>query len=266
MSEFVEKPVGASVLQSVRLVGRLRRPKLGYRFAASSLPGHLLQVTVQGASRHEVGGRQYDLSKGSLIWYHEDESVRGVVRRAPWVLYTVNFIAPSLSPPPFEQRVRKVDQRMINRFASLLEAWNDLKVADAAREMRVQSNLLSILSHLQPTDGQPYRMEPSARPWWDLETMLRGDLSQQIDLTRMCELAGKSIATIARSCMHAVGVPPMKRVKQIRMSFARGLVQRSGLSFSEIAERTGYPRVHEFSRDYRRHFGVTATEERSRSR
>jgi transcriptional regulator GlxA family with amidase domain len=64
---------------------------------------------------------------------------------------------------------------------------------------------------------------------------------------------------VAGACRYAVGLPPLKRIKQIRFSLARGLLQRSALSVKEIAAETGYPRVHEFLRDYRKHFGHPPT-------
>jgi len=184
------------------------------------------------------------------------------VHKAPWVFFTLNFIAPLLSPPPFEQRVRKVDRKLNNRFASLLSAWRDRTLPAALRKMRVQAGVLEIVASVQSLSGKPYETDPSARLWWNLETELRRDLSQRIDLETMSRRVRRSPATIARSCRHAVGIPPMKRVKQIRMSFARGLVQRSELTMSEIAERIGYLRVHEFSRDYHRHHGLPPTRDR----
>ena len=130
-------PVGPCVVQSVLLVDLYERPQRGYRFVASSLPGHLIQVVISGRTHHEANGRQYDLSPRDLIWYHEDELVRGVVRRSPWRFYTCNFIAPALSPPPFEQRVRKVDAAMMSRFANLLAHWRDTSIAAAVRETKL---------------------------------------------------------------------------------------------------------------------------------
>ena len=57
----------------------------------------------------------------------------------------------------------------------------------------------------------------------------------------------------------------MKRVKELRLSYARGLVQHSELSISEIAYRTGYSRVQELSRDYHERFNVTPREERAQA-
>ncbi|HEX7009215.1 MAG TPA: AraC family transcriptional regulator, partial [Phycisphaeraceae bacterium] len=265
MAESPSKPavVGAAVVQAVLLVDLYERPEVGHRIAASSLPGHLIQLVINGRTTHEVSGRRYQMGPGSLIWYHEDETVRGVVHEAPWRYYTLNFIAPALSPPPFEARVRRVGQRVFRRFEALLRAWRDEAAPRAVREMRVQSALLALLADLAAPVGEPYSMAPSARLWWELETRLRQDLSRRIDLAWMAAVTGKSQATIARSCRAAVGLPPLKRVKQIRMSLARGLVERSDLRIKEIADRVGYRRVQEFSRDYRKHFGHPPTAQRA---
>ncbi|MCC7350270.1 MAG: helix-turn-helix transcriptional regulator [Phycisphaerales bacterium] len=256
--------VDASPVQTVLLVDRLERLQPGYQFVANSLPGHLIQVMIDGRTLHEANGRHYTLEPYSLIWYHEDELVRGRVLEGPWRFYTVNFIAPALNPPAFEDRVRRVDDRTMAHFAALLEAWRDISIPPAARQMLVQARMLDLLAGLSGT-GQPYAMNPAARLWWELETQLRKDLRRPIDLELMAQLSGRSQATIARACRCAVGMPPARRIKQIRLSLARGLVQRSDQGISQIADGVGYDRVHEFSRDYRKHFGLPPTADRKDS-
>ena len=51
---------------------------------------------------------------------------------------------------------------------------------------------------------------------------------------------------------------------EIRLGYARGLVQHSDLPMTEIAFRVGYARSQEFSRDYHKHFGLTPREDRRR--
>lgn len=266
MAQITCPSIGPCRVQLVLLVDLLERLQPDYRFVASSLPGHLIQVMIEGKTDHEANGRRYVLRPRSLIWYHEDELVRGHALESPWRFYTLNFIAPSLAPPPFEQRVRSVDAAMMRRFARLLSVWRDVQQPPAVREMRVQAQLLDILSNLHTPGGQAFVTDPSADLWWNMETQLRRDLARPIDLSMMSDLSGKSIATIARSCQSAVNLPPMKRIKQIRMSLARGLVRQSNLSVTEIAGRVGYGRVHEFSRDYRKHHGSTPTEDRGAER
>ena len=262
--EFTSFPsVGASAVQAVLYADVLERRQKGYEFVSSSLPGHLIQAVIEGHTRHDANGRLYELGPRSLIWYHEDELVRGRVIEAPWRFFTVNFIAPALSPPPFEARVRGVGAAVMKRLEALVLAWRNTSVAPAERELRVHARLSELLADLTTPASRPYRMDPVARLWWDLETLIRRDLRRPVSLGLMENLTGKSQATIARACCCAVGVPPMKRIKQIRMSLARGLVQRSSLTISEIADRVGYARIHEFSRDFRKHFTLAPREDRA---
>lgn len=259
-------PVGADVVQRILLCDLLERFETGPRTPSTSQPGHLMQLTIEGNTDHEVGGRRYRIGRGDLIWYHEDELVRIRVHSAPWRFYTVNFLAPNLPPPPFERRVLQSTPAIRQDFSTLLEEWRCSTRSPLVRELLVHSAMAGLLARIREIldqgGWQPYGMDEPSRLWWDLESKLRQDLSKAINLTVMEQMARRSAATIARSCRAAVGIPPMRRVKEIRMSLARGLVLHSDLRLSEIAERLGYPRPHEFSRDYRKHFGKAPRQDR----
>jgi AraC-like DNA-binding protein/quercetin dioxygenase-like cupin family protein len=255
------RAVGASVVEAVLLVRRFRFPR-GHRFVTNSLPGHLVHLVLKGRVKQEQNGRHYETRTGDVIWYHEDERVSGEVVEGPWEFLSTNFVAPALEAPPFERRVWRAGRAVRPAFERLLEAWQDDTLDAPARVMRVQGRLLELLSHLRQYRPRAYAMDPPARLWWEIETAVRKDLSRPWELAALAQLSGRSVPTIARSCHHAVGVSPMKRIKQIRMSLARGLVQRSNLQIKEISDRVGYGRVHEFSRDYRKAFGRPPSEDR----
>ncbi|MCC6579145.1 MAG: helix-turn-helix transcriptional regulator [Phycisphaeraceae bacterium] len=255
--------VGGGVVERVLLCDQYVRRPAGIRMTATSLPGHLIQLTVCGRAWHEIEGRAYDIRPGTLIWYHENEEVKVHVLEAPWRFFTLNFIASQLSPPRFEDRVRRVGVTVRKQFESLLRNWRNMNTPAHVRELRVQASLLNLLATLaEAGHAVACTTDPSAQLWWQLETELRRNLRRPVSLKEMSRLTGRSPATIARSCRNALGVPPMKRIKQIRLSLARGLVQRSDLTISQIADRIGYGRVHEFSRDYHKHFGRPPREDR----
>lgn len=258
--------VDRPVLEQVRYCNINQRFEAGYRNVATSLPGHLLQLTIEGAATHEISGRFYRIEPGSFVWYHEDEVVNVEVLEAPWRFYSMNFIATSLTPPPFEERVRTVGSNVADRFQAVVDAWRDVDALKPVRELRVQAAVLLLLAEVWTIPGVSFTTDPSAQLWWELETQVRDNLAQPWDMQRLAAISNRSAATINRACHLAVACPPIKRIKSIRMSLARGLVMRSDLNMSEIANRVGYPRVHEFSRDYRKHFNTTPTDERSRYR
>jgi AraC-like DNA-binding protein len=265
MDESEPLPVGESPLRQVLLCDLYHRPP-GHAGVAHSLPGHLIQLTIEGRTEHEVEGRHYLLEPGSLLWYHEVEQVRLRVLDRPWSFYTLNFIAESLQPPPFEERVRKIGRDVGRHFPIILAAWRDTATPPLERRFRVHAavNALlgDLLSDFNLRQSQAFEMDEAARLWWEVEQRLRQNLGRPMTLTQLAQLAGRSPATLARACHAAVGLPPMKRLKQIRMNLARGLTQCSQLRIKEIAQRVGYERLHEFSRDYHKLFGLSPRQDR----
>jgi len=257
--------VGQSPVLKVMVVSRLVRKEEGFTYDEPSLPGHHIQIVRRGRIRMETGGRIYEIAPGGSIWFYENELVHGQVLEAPWEFYGVNFLAPSLPPPDFEARFRRLPRELIlARAEDLYRTWMDTSVPPLVRLLRVQAGLLQLLGGLMTPSQQAAHVGHDTALWWQVENELRKDLSQPVNVAAMAALVKRSPATINRSCRSAVGVPPMQRLKQMRMSMARCLVWMSKLTFSEIAYRVGYSRVHEFSRDYHKYHGLTPTNDRVR--
>jgi transcriptional regulator GlxA family with amidase domain len=147
---------------------------------------------------------------------------------------------------------------------SLLEAWRAPTLTAMHRHVRVHALLMAVILDILPPDTGVQRVDSPTRLWWQIEAQLRRDLARPMNLAHLQELSHRSLRTIIRACHLATGLPPMKRIKHVRLSYARGLVQLSDLSMSEIAYRVGYGRVQEFSRDYRTQFSRTPSEDRKR--
>jgi AraC-like DNA-binding protein len=265
------KAVGASPVTDILLARKLMRDDEEYSFTATSLPGHLLHYIIRGRVHQQCNGRDYHLEPGKVLWYHEDEWVEGRVVEAPWEWYSINFIAPSIVPPPETSRLISPASPDVEKyFRSMIEVWDDEQLSAQTRAFRLHANLLQLLDLLTQSVPQSTlanietTTNNDSRLWWELETKVRRDLARPLELRQLEEWSKCSTAKVSRAAQAAVGEPPMRRIKRIRLNFAQGLVRNSALSFSEIAARVGYPRVHEFSRDYKRWFGVTPTEDRAR--
>ena len=252
---------GPSPVDSIRLVERFERPAANYSFTATSLPGHLLHLVVAGRVEQTCNGRRQHLAPGTFVWYHEDEWVEGRVLAAPWIYYSVNFAAPTLAPPEFDARLQAGRAELQPAFAALHAAWQ--LPPSRERDLRCQARLLDLLAALAPTAEGPPAASSDGRPWWEVEAWARQHIDRPLSLGELCRQFNRSPNTLARACRAAVGLPPMKRLKQIRLSLARGLVHYSDLNMTEIALRVGYGRVHEFSRDYRLAHGRPPTADRA---
>jgi len=259
---MLHSTVGSSPIQNILLAKFITYAEKKKTFTATSLPGHLLHYVVHGRVRQQCNGRFYELRPGAVLWYHEDEWVQGEVQETPWEFYSINFIAPTLPPPSFDARLFHFPRAsMRNLFAAMIETWQCEN--ETLRLFQLHRNLLQILENLSAQSPQPFLMDDAAKLWWNLETQIRQHIHEPLSLAILEKWAGCSIATITRSSQRAVGQSPMKRIKQIRLSLARGLVLRSSLTLSQIAVEVGYFRVHEFSRDYKKMYGLPPSEDRN---
>ncbi|MDB6094563.1 MAG: transcriptional regulator, AraC family [Verrucomicrobia bacterium] len=252
---------GPSPIESVRLVERFERREAGFAFTATSLPGHLIHLVVAGEVEQTCNGRRQRLLPGSVVWYHEDEWVEGRVLRAPWIYYSVNFSAPTLSPPDFGQRLIPGRTKLRPVFERLLGAWRASPSWE--RDCLCQSHLLALVAGIGAHPADHPAGTPVGKLWWEIEAWARLHIDRTRSLAELSSAFHRSPNTVARACRAAVGLPPMKRLKEIRLSLARGLVRFSDLNMTEISGRVGYPRVHEFSRDYRKAYGLPPTADRA---
>ncbi len=249
-------------IERVLFVQRMER-KAGFTFEDISTLGHDLNVIERGRIRAEICGQTYQAGRGDVVWFHEGEQLRVVVLEAPWVFYAIRFVAPSLPPPDYiHRRIPLPHIGLLDEFDKLLREWRDTSVSQMVRAMRVQGRLLQLLSQFVTPAQQAGQFDRDTPLWWQVEWELRKDLSREIDMNTICRIAQRSAATVTRSCQRAVGMSPLRRLRLLRLSMAHGLVILSNLTISEIANRVGYARVHELSRDYHKQFGLTPTENR----
>lgn len=253
--------VGSSPLEDVVLVDKLHLPKLGHCFTAMSLPGHLVHLVLSGSVTQSCNGREYTLEAGDIIWYFENEWVQGTVVEAPLVFYTINFIASTLTPPLETRRVFKGKFNQAQSiFKTLYDQWNTDIEDPFFRNLCIHEKMHSLLVFLYNEGGFTYRAGSQSLLWWRIENQFRGDITQVVSLDDLASRFHVSASTILRACKEAVGLSPIRRLKQIRLGMACGLLQYSDHRISEIAQLVGYRRIHEFSRDFKKAHQVSPRE------
>jgi AraC-like DNA-binding protein len=242
----------------------VRPERIAYR--AESTPGHLIHVVDSGRVRQRAEGRPELFGGGQVVWYHESEPIEGRILRAPWRFITINFEAPDLAPPPDHRRVLRAGPRTLILARRLLAVWRDGQVPAAERALRCTATLAELLLDFTPLAELPdtrtvYPINARER-WWRVEKQLRLRLDEDWNLDRIARLAGMSSRTLNRAARAATGRTPVQRLRELRLVYARGLLQHSDLPVSAIAARIGRGRVQDFSRDFRRRFGQSPREAR----
>lgn len=249
----VPEPITTPPVEGISGVWRFSREPGGYH-RARSLPGHLLHLVLEGSYVLRTNGREYTVRPHDVIYYHETEEVEWLGNEKRVSFYSVGFIAPGLEPLPLERRVFRSDAGLRESFARLYAA--SLRPRDLRRALGLHGELLEILAAIDWWRREAPAEQPSgAAAWWELENRLRERRMFRASLDELARESHRSRASVVRACRAATGESPMKRLREVRMAEARGLLGFSTLNVSQVAEYLGYPRVHEFSREFRRESG-----------
>ena len=231
-----------------------RRPHA--RSSCHSLPGHLIHLVIKGAYRLRIAGRDYEVEAGDFIYYYESENVECWMGVGEVSFYSVSFFSDAFAPLPVEGRVYKADAAMRRLFADLHKVYSQSE-AGSERDCLCHSLLLRIMASMERRrgDGSGGKPGESGGLWRSLETELRRRRLFRPSLDELASLSGMGKSSVVRACRLETGESPMRRLAGIRMSEADGLLKFASMNVGQVAEHLGYPRLHEFSREFARHFG-----------
>lgn len=233
-------------------VWRFVRPP-HYHSHRHSLPGHVLHLVVAGSYRLVADGRVYAVKKGHVIYYHGPEDIEWVGDDTQVTFISVGFLAPRIRPLPLDQRVLESTPAARQSFKRLFEA--SLLSSAEQRGFGIHAALLDILYHVGSLNLERESPASGHELWWSLEETLREKRMFRPSLDELAGLAGWSIATVVRTCRRATGLSPIQYLRKLRMKEARAILQFSDLNVSQVAAYLGYPRMHEFSREFTTWYG-----------
>lgn len=90
---------------------------------------------------------------------------------------------------------------------------------------------------------------------------LRESYNAEISIADLAGRAGMSVPSYHAHFKGLTGTSPMQYVKSLRLHEARLMIARQDKTIANIAASVGYVSAAQFSRDFKRHFGRTASEE-----
>ncbi|HYZ85420.1 MAG TPA: AraC family transcriptional regulator [Bryobacteraceae bacterium] len=90
--------------------------------------------------------------------------------------------------------------------------------------------------------------------------------TEPLNVTRMADEIGMSVSAFHHNFKAVTGSSPLQYLKSVRLHKARMLMMHEGLGAAVAAERVGYESASQFSREFKRFFGIRPTEEARRVR
>ncbi|MNH88465.1 Transcriptional activator NphR [compost metagenome] len=97
-------------------------------------------------------------------------------------------------------------------------------------------------------------------PIYDLIRYMEGFYQTDISLALLAERSGLTPSYIIRLFKERIGVTPIQYLLELRMHSATCYLQLTDMSVQDIAETSGFPSIHYFSRMFKQRFGVSPSD------
>lgn len=89
---------------------------------------------------------------------------------------------------------------------------------------------------------------------------MEGKFSEKLDVQQMAESAHMSVSAFHKAFKEITAESPLQYLKKIRLSRARDLIVQQNMKAYLAADAVGYESPSQFSREFKRHFGLSPAE------
>lgn len=235
-------------------------------------------LVLQGAQRSKMGDKTYEMETGdtALVTAHRPmvSEVTRASEAAPFLSLSV-----TLDPAVIAGLVEEVDGIAGPAAPAMVVEPTHAEVADAVMRLvrllerpasvRVlQGQLIRELHYwlLTGPNGGALRSlgvpDPHTRRILRAIALLRAEFDQPIPVDRMAAVAEMSPSSFRQHFRAATTLSPLQFQKHLRLIEARRAILADGMSASRVAIAVGYESVPQFTREYRRMFGLPPTRDR----
>ncbi len=242
-------------------------------FAVEYRPG--LCVVAQGRKRVTVGDRSFDYNPESYL-------VAGLPLPVSTQIVEASLARPFLSlvldidlievgqlllsmPPraanaasPAALQVSQMKAPLYDAVVRLLQAVQDTTECCILGPGLIREILFRVLSGEQSAllrtmalrDGRALRVGQAI-------TFIQDHVDEPIDVATIAKSVGVSVSTLHHIFKDTTGLSPIQYIKEMRLHRARLLMVAEGLGAGEAAYRVGYGSQSQFSREFKRLFGLS---------
>jgi AraC-like DNA-binding protein len=263
----------------------LPRLHLGYA-TATTTPTPVMQMStlalvVQGAKRTGLGTRTFDYGAGHLLVTSVSAPITTQVTQAspsepflgvglaldPGVVASLMLQAPAKRSAVRALSTSKASDELLDafrRYVRLLEAPDDISFLAEATEREI---IWRVMQSAQGTALRERAIENSkvTRISRAID-LLQRRFTEPLPVAALAREARMSAATFHRHFRSVTSLSPMQFQKQLRLQEARTRLLSRGEDVSSVSFAVGYQSTSQFSREYRRQFGLPPGEDAARWR
>jgi len=156
-------------------------------------------------------------------------------------------------------------EALLNALIRLMKTMDSPAEAAIVGDTVVEEIYFRILKYEQG-GALPFLLQPrdssnrSLERWIDVHR----NLSEAVSVEKLSALANMSNATFHKKFKEVMHLSPLKYAKEVKLTKAQTFIL-SGMNVSEAGYRVGYNSPAQFSREYKRHFGIAPSIDRMAS-
>ena len=223
-----------------------------------------------------LDGERYTVPPGSVIFFAPNtfHSGDGMTR----VTATVDILSFSSASPlmrSFDNRCIALTEAQKDTYLGIFALAQSLLCKQAigvgaregvsAVELQALKNrfellLLELCDQRDAPPSVPNKKQYRKEQFRTLSDFMKQNLSRRLSLESIAAECSMSVTATKELCRSFLGCGPIEYLISLRILAAKELIREGSLTFTEIAERTGFGTVHYFSRVFKARTGITPSE------
>jgi AraC-like DNA-binding protein len=235
-----------------------------------------LCLVINGAKRLYIGADIFDYMPGDFLVSVIDIPVSGQVARAteesPYIGLNVDFTIDEIASVAIESKsglqadkkplmvgafIGKSNVAILEIFARLLDLNRRPQYAAFLSTLYKQELIYALLSGEYGHVFSKYIMiGQQANGIGNAVAWIKENLSAPFTAESLAKANGMSVSALQHGFKTVTTIGPLKYQKQLRLQEARRLMLNDSLDASTAAQKVGYESPSQFSREYRRLFGL----------
>ena len=248
----------------------------GPQAPSASSTGTVFALIAQGAKRLSLGDRVYDYGPGQYLVASVDLPITGHYTQTPAlgfglvlrpsVIAELALEAPA-GPPPSGVGVADASEALLDavvRMVGLLDRPEDQAVLAPMLEREILWRLMT--GPLGPTVRAIGVADSSLTAIGRAVRWITEHYDRAFRVEELARSAGMSVSAFHRAFQAVTALSPIQFQKQIRLQRSRLLLLSGGGDVATVAFRVGYDSASQFSREYRRQFGLPPGRDAARLR
>ncbi len=226
-------------------------------------PGHELILCLRGRGWVRVAGRICQVKRGDFVWINcHRPHEHGAIRADPWEVFWVRIEGPRLeqmcsiltaqASPIFDRFDRAAAVPVFRELFQLI-ASNAPEAPALIHAAVARLLALAFCARQHHVDTDPVVPPVLSKPVERMKLFY----FERHTVAGLANLAGMSPTHFARVFKTAFGTSPIDWLRRERISQAKRRLAETDASIKEIAEQTGFTDRYFFSKDFKRHTGLT---------